>query len=130
MLQFFDSGILLPDINCTLVTLVPKVHHPSLVKDFRPIVCCTVLYKIMILTTRMQSMIGSIIDLAHAIFIPMRAISDNILLATKLIKGYTHKNISHRCMVKIDLKKAYNSIEWSYLETVMNDLGFSTQFVK
>lgn len=36
--QFFDSGILMTDINCTLVTLVPKVHNHSLVKDFRPIV--------------------------------------------------------------------------------------------
>lgn len=71
-------------------------------------------------------MIGSIINLAQAGFIPGRTISDNILLAT-LIKGYTTKNVSPRCMLKIDLKKAYDSIEWSFLEIVMSELGFPTQ---
>lgn len=36
---------------------------------------------------------------------------DNILLATELIKGYGTKSISPRCMIKIDLKKACDSIE-------------------
>lgn len=54
VLHFFESGVL-PEINCTLVTLIPKVLNPFLVKDFRPIACCIVLYKIIakILTNRM-----------------------------------------------------------------------------
>lgn len=68
--QFFETGVLLPEINCTLVTLVPKVLNPSLANNFRPIACCTVLYKIIakILTSRMQNMIWNMIDLAQSDF--------------------------------------------------------------
>lgn len=36
ILQFFKSGKLLKQINCTIITLVPKKNKPSYVKDFRP----------------------------------------------------------------------------------------------
>ena len=93
--------------------MVPKIANPTYVKDFRPIACCIVLYKIIakIITLRLQKVIGDVIDLAQAGFMPNRSISDNIFLATKLIKGYAPKNISPRCMVKIDLRKAYDSVE-------------------
>lgn len=31
--------------NCTTITLVPKVQNPSYVKEYRPIACCTLVYK-------------------------------------------------------------------------------------
>ena len=129
--NFFDSGVFPASINYTLITLVPKVANPSSVKEYRPIACCTVLYKIIakILTLRLQKVVGDIIDLAQVGFMPNRSISDNILLATELIKGYATKNISPRCMVKIDLRKAYDSVEWPYLFTLLNELGFPLQFV-
>lgn len=54
----------------------------------------------------------------------------NILLATELIKKYNTKNISPRFMLKIDLKKACDSIVWSFLETVMREVSLPTQFLK
>lgn len=50
-------------------------------------------------------------------------------MATELIKGYNRKSISPRCLMKVDLKKAYDSIEWSFLETVLHELGFPNLFV-
>ncbi|XP_060170346.1 uncharacterized protein LOC132601264 [Lycium barbarum] len=59
---------------------------------------------------------------------PGRNISDNIILAHELVKGYSRKHISARCMIKIDLQKAYDSVEWIYLEQVMTKLGFPHVF--
>ncbi|XP_056698108.1 uncharacterized protein [Spinacia oleracea] len=58
--EFFDTGVLLKPINNTAVTLIPKIQNASTVKDFRPIACCYVVYKIIskILTARMQGVIG------------------------------------------------------------------------
>lgn len=52
------------------------------------------------------------------------------MLATELIKGYNRTHISPRCMIQVDLKKAYDSIEWSYLKDVMKELGFPETFVQ
>ncbi|XP_021769724.1 uncharacterized protein LOC110733966 [Chenopodium quinoa] len=70
-----------------------------------------------------------IIDDSQAGFIPGKHIEHNILLATELIKGYSHKNITPRCMIKIDLKKAYDSVEWGFLESAMVELSFPGQFI-
>ncbi|XP_010665591.1 uncharacterized protein LOC104882873 [Beta vulgaris subsp. vulgaris] len=49
-----------------------SVYKHFHVKDYRPIACCTMLFKIIakILTRRMQSMITEVIDLAQASFMP------------------------------------------------------------
>ncbi|XP_021744067.1 uncharacterized protein LOC110710117 [Chenopodium quinoa] len=130
VINFFNNGILPRQWNCTTITLVPKVLSASHVKDFRPIACCTVVYKLIskVITARLAAVIGEVIDDAQTGFIPGKHIGDNILLATELIKGYDHKFISPRCMVKVDLKKAYDSVEWGFLITVMQELGFPQRF--
>lgn len=44
--EFFHKNILLREVNTTVVTLIPKNFHPETMKDFRPIACCTIIYKI------------------------------------------------------------------------------------
>ncbi|XP_056687909.1 uncharacterized protein [Spinacia oleracea] len=78
----------------------------------------------------MQSVIGEVVNNAQAGFIPGRNIADNILLATELVKCYSKKHISPRCMIKVDLKKAYDSLEWPFLKSMMQELGFPDLFIK
>lgn len=87
--EFFKTGHMATQWNCTSITLIPKVPNPQSVKDFRPISCCTVLYKIVskILTRRLGQVIGEVVNEAQAGFIPGKHIGDNILLATELMKG-------------------------------------------
>ncbi|XP_021766230.1 uncharacterized protein LOC110730713 [Chenopodium quinoa] len=89
VLDFFENGVLQRQWNCTSITLVPKVPNASHVKDFRPIACCTVVYKLIskIITARLASVIRNFIDDAQAGFILGKHIGDNNLLATELIKG-------------------------------------------
>ncbi|XP_075080266.1 secreted RxLR effector protein 78-like [Nicotiana tabacum] len=71
-----------------------------------------------------------IISEAQAGFIPGRRIADNIILAHELVKSYSRKHISPRCMIKVDLQKAYDSVEWAYLEQVLEGLAFPEKFTK
>lgn len=41
--EFFHNGVMYPAINCTTTTLLPKIPNSVTIKDFGPIVCCTVL---------------------------------------------------------------------------------------
>uniref|UniRef100_A0A2N9FAP0 Reverse transcriptase domain-containing protein n=1 Tax=Fagus sylvatica TaxID=28930 RepID=A0A2N9FAP0_FAGSY len=58
-----------------------------------------------------------------------RVISENILLAQELVKGY-HKNKGKaRCAIKVDLKKAYDSVEWNFILMSLLAVGCPAQFV-
>ena len=130
--SFFTTGKLYKAFNCTLVSLIPKVQNPTTVKEYRPIACCTVVYKIIskVLTNRLHGIIKSVICDSQAGFIPGRKIGDNIILAHELVKAYTRKNVSPRSMLKIYLQKAYDSVEWPFLEQVMEGLGFPDLFTQ
>lgn len=54
--SFFATWKLLKKLNCTTITLVPKVPSPTQVKDYRPIACCNTLYKIIakVITLRLK----------------------------------------------------------------------------
>lgn len=103
--EFFCSNSLYSPVNITTITLVPKVANACQVKDFRPISCCSVVYKIIakIFTARLQKVVGSVVSSAQSGFITGRQIMDNVLLATDLIKGYSWSHISPRCMIKLDM---------------------------
>lgn len=66
----------------------------------------------------------------HIQFIRGRQLVDNVLLATGIIEGYGRENLSPRCMLKIDMRKAYDSVEWSLLQGMLYELGFAEKFVR
>lgn len=44
--SFFEKGFLPKGINTTILALIPKVTGAKKMKDYRPISCCNVLYKV------------------------------------------------------------------------------------
>lgn len=75
------------------------------------------LYKLIskVITARCLVM-NDLIDGSQETFVPRRDIAVNIILNHELVKGYDKKGMSHRCMLKVDLQKAYDSIEWIFIE--------------
>ncbi|KAL0295918.1 UNVERIFIED_CONTAM: hypothetical protein Sangu_3177600 [Sesamum angustifolium] len=122
---------MLKQINTTLISLIPKVSLPRYVSDYRPIACCNVLYKSItkIIVKRLQQVLPLMIDYSQNAFVPGRSITDNILLAQELMAGYNHKRLPSRCMIKVDIQKAYDSVEWDFLLEVLKLFNFPHQFI-
>ena len=129
--EFFSSGSLLKQCNHTVIALVPKAQHAPTVGDFRPIACCNVTYKVItkIIASRLGPVLDTIVDQAQAAFVEGRSMTENIHLAQELLRQYNRKRVSPRCLLKIDLRKAYDSIDWKFLENVLTGLGFPRKFI-
>ncbi|KAJ9560946.1 hypothetical protein OSB04_006106 [Centaurea solstitialis] len=130
--NFFYSGRLLKKINHTLLCFIPKVHNASRVTDFRPISCCNVLYKVIskVIAERMKPYLSQLIGPEQSAFIPGRRISDNILMAHELVAGYQRHSGRPRCAFKIDLRKAYDTVDWRFLLGMIRGFGFHPVFCK
>ncbi|GKC61007.1 RNA-directed DNA polymerase, eukaryota, reverse transcriptase zinc-binding domain protein, partial [Tanacetum coccineum] len=124
--EFFRIEKLLGEVNATLISLIPKITTPNKVSDYRPIACCNVVYKCIskIITERIKPGLHKLVDLNQSDFIQGRVIQDNILIAQELLKGYDRKNGINRCCFKIDIAKAYDTVDWCFLVLMVNGWVF------
>ncbi|XP_060181944.1 uncharacterized protein LOC132611538 [Lycium barbarum] len=82
-----------------------------------------------VLTTRLKLVVDSIVGPSQSAFIEGRSILDNVVVAHEIVKSYSYKNVSPRCLIKIDIRKAYDSVEWSFLQMVLHEFGFPIKIV-
>ncbi|XP_011100858.1 uncharacterized protein LOC105178970 [Sesamum indicum] len=59
-----------------------------------------------------------------------RSIGDNIMLAQELFTGYNQSRLPPKCALKVDIRKAYDTVEWDFMIAVMELFGFPSTFVK
>lgn len=83
-----------------------------MITEFRPNSCCNTVYKYIakIFANRLKVCLASLINWNQSAFIHGRRIIDNIILAHEVVKDYHRPTGKPRCAIKIDLKKAFDSI--------------------
>ena len=54
---------------------------------------------------------------------------DNINLAQEFLRHYGRKKTSPWCLIKIDFRKAFDSMQWVFLRELLHLLGFPHRFV-
>lgn len=124
---------MLSEVNHTFITLIPKVENPDSASKFRPISLCSTIDKIIakVLTNRLKVILGKIIHPLQGAFIPERIIQDNILLAHEFFHSFKNKGGKEGWLaIKLDMEKAYDWIEWSYIFVTLKKLGFHETFIE
>lgn len=89
MLEFFQDAKLLKDLNHTMLVLFAKTERPQNAQEYRPIACCTVIYKIIskMLCEIFKEVLPKLVDKNQGAFIQGRFILHNVLLSQELMRG-------------------------------------------
>ncbi|KAL9664441.1 hypothetical protein QQ045_019841 [Rhodiola kirilowii] len=134
-LRFLNEGAELnKETNETLITLIPKTRSPSTFDEFRPISLCNVVMKVVTkaLANKLKTVLHECISPSQSAFVPGRLITDNVLIAHEMmsyINSRTNKKEGF-CCIKIDMSKAYDRMEWNFLEEVQRRMEFPEEWIR
>lgn len=119
--------------NETLIVLVPKCDGPQSLNHFRPISLCNTMYKTLtkVIVNWIRPLLDKLVSPQQAAFIPGRKGSDNVIIAQELIHSMTKKKGRKGALaIKIDLEKAYDRIEWSFLHQALFFFKFPEKLIR
>ncbi|KAL6570158.1 hypothetical protein OROMI_014672 [Orobanche minor] len=129
VVDFFSGSPMPRAFTTTTISLIPKNNNLQSWKDFRPISLCNSTYKIIskILSKRLGTILPSFINLAQSGFIKGKNITDNILTAHEVTHDISQSMTN--TIIKLDMEKAYDRINWNFIFQVMTRFGFSAAWV-
>lgn len=118
-------------MNHTQLCLIPKLPDADKMSDFRPISLCMVSYKIIskILVMRLKQVLGTIISESQAAIVRGLQITENVMVAHELLHALKSKRdcATQYLAIKTNISKAYDRVEWNFLEGVMEKMSFDNQ---
>ncbi|CAN1752592.1 LINE-1 retrotransposable element ORF2 protein [Linum perenne] len=121
------------EAQATDIVLLPKKDNATKMSDLRPISLCNVRYRIVakVLANRMRSIMSDIIPEEQSAFIKGRSIVDNVLIAFETLHAMNIRRTAKigEVGLKVDISKAYDRVEWNYLEAIMTKMGFDSNWI-
>ncbi|XP_059315479.1 uncharacterized protein LOC132066113 [Lycium ferocissimum] len=81
------------------------------------------------LCKRLKLVLSTLVNNTQAAFVSGRSLVHNVLICHDLLRHYNRKT-TPRCLMKIDLRKAYDMVKWDFLEEMMHGFGFPSRFVE
>jgi hypothetical protein len=130
--NFFQTGIMPTHINDTHIALIPKKLVPLIPADYRPISLCNVIYKIIAkcIANRLKPHLPDYIHPTQQAFIEGRRISNNIIIAQEITHSFSLSSWKHKgFMLKIDLAKAFDRLEWNFIVAALTRKGLHGHFI-
>lgn len=129
---FFSTGFLPSATNATILSLVPKRPGATAVSDFRPISCCNTIYKVIskLLVHRLKPMLPDLILPNQTAFVQGRLLIENTVLASEIVHGYHRDRGPKRLVLKVDIAKAFDTINWDFILNCLASVGVPYLFIR
>ena len=134
VLKALNTGVVPESLISTFIALIPKIKYPKKASDFRPIRLCNVVYKLIskVVVNRLKKFLAKAIPESLSAFLSGRLITNNVLVAFETLhylKRKTQGKVGQMAL-KLDMSKAYDRVEWEFLERIMRHLGLGDRLVK
>lgn len=113
-------------VNSYLATRIPKSVEPVSASEFRPIALCNAIYEAVTkaITNKIRRIMPSLVSKRQSSFIPGRSTNDNIIFLQETIHSMNLMKCKEGFMiVKLDLQKAYDCIEWRFVRETLELIG-------
>ena len=117
------------EVNSSLIVLIPKTQSFN---NFRPISLCNVVYKIIskLLVSKLRPLLHNLVSLYQSAFSPGRWIVENQVIVQELLHSFKTRKVKSGLMaIMLDLQKAYDRVNWSFLKVVLTRFGLNDTFI-
>ena len=127
--DFHANETYIRSLNATFLVLIPKKGGAGDLKDFRPISLLGSFYKILakVLANHLKKVVGKVVSEAQNTFVEGRQITNASLIANELIDHW-QKQKEEGVICKLDIEKAFDSINWQFLMKTMRRMGFGPKW--
>ena len=128
--EFHEHSYFLKSLNNTFLVLIPKKSGVEDLRDFRPISLLRGLYKLLVkvLANKFKKVVGNVVSIARNAFVMGRQILDASLIANEVIDSW-QKRKEKGLICKLDIEKAYDSINWKFLLKILQKMGFGSTWL-
>jgi exonuclease III len=129
MAAFHSGTTKLQPINQAYMALLPKRDDVVTADGFRPISLQGTALKILckVLTRRIQPHIPALVSIDQSGFIRGRNITDNFAYAAELVQCCYKRRVP-TIVLKLDFRKAFDSVDWSALDCILHARGFGDKW--
>lgn len=113
------------DLNVGIIALITKDGDPTLPKNYKPISLLGGFYKILakLLALRIQPLLLALIRPSQTCFIYGQDIVQNIFLAQEAMT-WAIKGKQDLALLLLDFEKAFDRLNWDFMEGILQKLGF------
>ena len=97
---------------------------------YQSISLMSVLYKIItkVLSGRIKKVLQMVINVSQSNFLGDKGMLDSVVVANEVVEELRRKG--RRGFLKVDFKKAHDSMRWSFLYDMLQRLGFHSLWIK
>ena len=109
-------------LNSTHLALIPKIQGPETLENYRLINLCNTVYKVVtkIIVARLWPYLDKLISPMQTAFVPGHKGINNVIIAQEVIHSLgKKKGMTGYKALKIDLEKAYDKLEWSFIRDML-----------
>ena len=116
-------------LNDALLILLRKKEQAELIRDFRPISLIHSFGKLVTkcLANRLAGVLHHLVQVNQSAFIKGRCLHDNFRLV-QLTCMALHRACRSCILLKVDIARAFDSVDWVFLLEVLSHLGFGQRW--